>query len=285
MFSAAGSDTPPGFAAAWLGLLAYSMQIYFDFSAYSDMTLGLGRLFGIRLPMNFNSPYKATNIVDFWRRWHMTLSRFLRDYLYIPLGGNRKGPQRRYVNLMITRVLGGLWHGAGWNFAIWGALHGLYLLVHHAWRAWRQEKEPILSASLGRWIGRLVTFYSVLVAWVFFRAESLDAALKILSAMAACDGFSLAEAGFDLSEAVRWTLVFVLVVWIFPSSHEMLAAHQPTLEYQQGTAERSLAPTPGWLRRRLTWRPNIWWALLLAALFAWTILNLSRPSEFIYWQF
>ena len=122
--------------AAWIGTLAYTLQIYFDFSGYCDMALGLARLFGIRLPINFNSPYKATNIVDFWRRWHITLSRFLRDYLYIPLGGNRQGKARRYVNLLATMVLGGLWHGAAWTFVAWGALHGTYLIINHAWNAY-----------------------------------------------------------------------------------------------------------------------------------------------------
>src|SRR6516225_3390946 len=119
---------------AWLAILAYSLQIYFDFSGYSDMAIGLALMFGIRLPVNFRSPYKATSIIEFWRRWHITLSRFLRDYLYIPLGGNRFGVGRRYINLMLTMLLGGLWHGAGWTFLIWGGLHGLYLVVNHQWR-------------------------------------------------------------------------------------------------------------------------------------------------------
>src|SRR6188472_2448109 len=123
----------PSFDQAWLGALAYTFQLYFDFSGYSDMAIGISLMFGIFLPVNFNSPYKATSIVEFWRRWHMTLSHFLRDYLYIPLGGNRRGRVLRYVNLLITMVLGGLWHGAAWTFVIWGALHGAYLCVNHAW--------------------------------------------------------------------------------------------------------------------------------------------------------
>ena len=130
---------PPTFFEAWVGALAYTFQLYFDFSGYSDMAIGLARMFGIRFPMNFNSPYKAANIIDFWRRWHITLSRFLRDYLYIPLGGNRKGPSRRHVNLMATMLLGGLWHGAGWTFVIWGGLHGV--LPH---------REPLLADRPGK---------------------------------------------------------------------------------------------------------------------------------------
>ena len=140
-------------------MLAYTFQIYFDFSGYSDMAIGLGRMVGICLPLNFNSPYKATGIIDFWRRWHMTLSRFLRDYLYIPLGGNRMGPSRRYVNMITVMLLGGLWHGAGWNFVIWGGLHGVYLGVNHAWRSWRGDK--ISQGAWARGGSRLLTFLAV----------------------------------------------------------------------------------------------------------------------------
>jgi len=121
------------FFEAWGGALAYSFQLYFDFSGYSDMAIGIARMFGIRLPLNFNSPYKAISIIDFWRRWHLTLSRFFRDYVYIPLGGQRKGEIRRLVNLAITMLLGGLWHGAGWTFVFWGGLHGLFLVINHIW--------------------------------------------------------------------------------------------------------------------------------------------------------
>src|ERR1700744_2641303 len=134
---AGGGVTTPW---AWLAKLAYTMQIYFDFSGYSDMAVGLALLFGIRLPVNFRSPYKAASIIEFWRRWHVTLSRFLRDYLYIPLGGNRHGEGRRYLNLFLTMLLGGLWHGAGWNFLVWGGLHGIYLCVNHLWQVWRGGK-------------------------------------------------------------------------------------------------------------------------------------------------
>jgi len=131
---AAQPGSNPMFFEAWIGVLAYTLQLYFDFSGYSDMAIGLSRMFNIKLPLNFNSPYKAANISDFWRRWHMTLSKFLRDYLYVPLGGNRNGSARRYFNLMVTMLLGGLWHGAGWTFVFWGGLHGLYLVLNHAWR-------------------------------------------------------------------------------------------------------------------------------------------------------
>jgi hypothetical protein len=150
------------------------------------MAIGLSRLFGVTLPLNFHSPYRAVNIIEFWRRWHMTLSRFLRDYLYVPLGGNRKGPARRYLNLLITMVLGGLWHGAGWTFVLWGALHGAYLAINHGWQllCLRLGQNPQVSSIVGRACSILLTFVAVVVAWVVFRAPDLDAAVLMLKAMA-----------------------------------------------------------------------------------------------------
>src|SRR5579863_7143772 len=177
-------QAPPSFDQAWIGALAYTFQLYFDFSGYSDMAIGISLMFGIFLPLNFNSPYKAVNIIDFWRRWNMTLSQFLRDYLYIPLGGNRHGSLLRYVNLMITMLLGGLWHGAAWTFVIWGALHGLYLCANHAWINYGPPISPRLARPAGV-VAFLLTFLAVVVAWVFFRADSLVSALSVLSDMAA----------------------------------------------------------------------------------------------------
>ena len=289
VFGAAHAGMTPSFAEAWIGTLAYAMQIYFDFSGYSDMAIGLGRLFGIRLPLNFNSPYKAENIADFWRRWHMTLSRFLRDYLYIPLGGNRKGPRRRYVNLLVTMLLGGLWHGAGWTFVVWGGLHGLYLSLFHGWHDWRARtgRASATPSTGGVWAGRVVTFFVVLVAWVFFRADNFRSAMTILGSMAGAHGFSFRAEGINvnLAEATKMVVIFLGVVWFFPNSHEVLASHKPALEYAAEPPKVSLAPTPAWLGRWLTWRPNLLWALVLAALMVCGVLNLSRPTEFIYWQF
>uniref|UniRef100_Q07SL6 Probable alginate O-acetylase AlgI n=1 Tax=Rhodopseudomonas palustris (strain BisA53) TaxID=316055 RepID=Q07SL6_RHOP5 len=169
-------------ADAWAGALAYTGQIYYDFSGYTDMALGLSRMFNISLPLNFNSPYKAKSIIDFWRRWHMTLSRFLRDYLYISLGGNRRGSTRRYLNLFITMLLGGIWHGAGWTFLIWGALHGSYLIVNHAVRAIRRRFNWD-RRCLADHLAQPLTFLAVVVAWVFFRATDLESALRIVQAM------------------------------------------------------------------------------------------------------
>src|SRR5665213_682079 len=162
----------PSFDQAWIGALAYTFQLYFDFSGYSDMAIGISLMFGIFLPLNFNSPYKARNIIDFWRRWHMTLSQFLRDYLYIPLGGNRRGRVMRYANLMITMALGGLWHGAAWTFVIWGVLHGLYLSINHAWNSYGATIKGRYAAAANL-VAFILTFLSVVVAWVVFRADSV----------------------------------------------------------------------------------------------------------------
>ncbi len=173
----AGFDTVTtlNFFEAWATSLSYTFQLYFDFSGYTDMAIGISLMFNIKLPVNFNSPYKALNIQDFWRRWHMTLSRFLRDYIYIPLGGNKNGNFRTYVNLMATFVIGGFWHGAGWTFLFWGFLHGLALCIHRMWTK--------LGFKMWTWLAWFITFNFVNVAWIFFRAKEWDDAIKVLGGM------------------------------------------------------------------------------------------------------
>ncbi len=198
---------------AWLTSLAYSIQLYFDFSGYSDMAIGLGLLFNIDLPVNFNSPYKSANIQDFWRRWHITLSRFLRDYIYVPLGGNRGGEWLTGRNLMITFVLGGIWHGAGWTYAAWGFLHGLALVIHRGWSK--------LNLRMSQWLGIALTFFFVNLTWVFFRSPSWGDARNMLSAMA---GLAHSSPDFVLTTdyffAPLW-LVSVALLFM-PNSTEML---------------------------------------------------------------
>jgi D-alanyl-lipoteichoic acid acyltransferase DltB (MBOAT superfamily) len=160
---------------AWITSLSYTFQLYFDFSGYTDMAIGVALLFNIKLPMNFFSPYKAKNIQDFWKRWHITLSRFLKDYIYIPLGGNRKTSIRTYTNLFTTFVLGGIWHGAGWTFVFWGILHGLALVVHRLWKKLGFKMNVVLA-----WF---ITFNFINIAWVFFRAVNFESAIKVLKGM------------------------------------------------------------------------------------------------------
>ncbi|MGL5049955.1 MAG: MBOAT family O-acyltransferase, partial [Fusobacteriaceae bacterium] len=176
-FADAGFDKMASltFIEGWLTSISYTMQLYFDFSGYCDMAMGIALMFNIILPLNFNSPYKSTNIQDFWKRWHMTLGRFLTNYLYIPIGGNRGGELKTLRNLLIVFLVSGIWHGAGWNFIIWGALHGLAILIHRTWK----NKGYKMSALLG-WA---LTLFSVNIFWVFFRAKDLAGAAKVLKAM------------------------------------------------------------------------------------------------------
>jgi D-alanyl-lipoteichoic acid acyltransferase DltB (MBOAT superfamily) len=195
---------PIDFYAGWIGALAYAFQIYFDFSGYCDMAIGLALMFGIVLPVNFNSPYKSASIIDFWRTWHITLSRFLRDYLYIPLGGNRRGSLRRYANLLVVMLVGGLWHGAAWTFVLWGAIHGAYLAVNHLWRA--------AGLRLPRALAWPLTFLAVTVAWVPFRSEGWPSALRMWRAMAGLDGFQLPYLIARLLHATRPELSYTSTV-------------------------------------------------------------------------
>ena len=170
---------------AWATSLSYTFQLYFDFSGYTDMAIGISLMFNIKLPINFNSPYKALNIQDFWRRWHMTLSRFLRDYIYIPLGGNKKGSFRTYSNLLATFVIGGFWHGAGWTFLFWGFLHGMALIIHRLWSN--------LGFKMWTWLAWFITFNFVNIAWVFFRAREWEDSVKVLGGMFGLGGVVLAN--------------------------------------------------------------------------------------------
>jgi alginate O-acetyltransferase complex protein AlgI len=306
VFNAASAGVSPTFFEAWAGALAYTFQLYFDFSGYSDMAIGLARMMGIRFPMNFNSPYKATNIIDFWRRWHITLSRFLRDYLYIPLGGNRKGPVRRHVNLLTTMLLGGLWHGAGWTFVIWGGLHGVYLIVNHAWQGLRGMLGFTGASPVGRAAARALTFVAVVVAWVFFRAQSFAAASTILNSMFLGNGLSLPAsvarrlgASHTLASlvqlkpdglfpnglieggtALRWIAVIALVAWFAPNTQELLARYRPALGFPAPDAR-------GERYRWLEWRPSYAWSIVLGLIAAAAIMNLwiGDNAEFIYFQF
>jgi len=199
VFALAGDGGAPTLLEAWTGALAYSLQLYFDFSGYSDMALGLGCMLGVRLPINFASPYRAGSIIEFWRRWHISLSNFLRDYLYVPLGGSRRGRSRTMINLMIVMVLGGLWHGAGWTFVAWGALHGAYLLVNHQWRHWRNlSDEQLRLLSFRRfqaWPALVLyhglTLLAIVIAWVLFRASTLAEAQRMLAGMFGFNGVAL----------------------------------------------------------------------------------------------
>jgi alginate O-acetyltransferase complex protein AlgI len=245
---------------AWLAAFSYGWQIYFDFSGYSDMAIGLSRLFGVNLPLNFDSPYQSRSIIDFWRRWHMTLSRFLRDYLYFPLGGNRSGPVRRYVNLMVTMVLGGLWHGAGWHFALWGALHGAYLMVNHGWRALVEalglKGVPPGIGRVGSLLAWAITLLATIVAFVTFRANSLQTTKHVLGGM-----IGLYGTGEASTQALLLCLALGLIALLAPNSQRITAYLDAQLSEREWPA----------------------WPVALVSLAA--ILSLWRPTQFLYFQF
>jgi len=256
----------PSFDQAWIGALAYTFQLYFDFSGYSDMAIGISLMFGIFLPLNFNSPYKATSIIDFWRRWHMTLSQFLRDYLYIPLGGNRHGASLRYVNLMITMVLGGFWHGAAWTFAAWGTLHGVYLCINHAWNHCGPTVAPRFAAAAS-FAALSLTFASVVVAWVFFRADSMAAALTILSKMA--NPTQILFGRGEMADSL-FIAIYAAIAWFAPNT-------QTVMRYDH--TNRTVGGTPG----AADTRPLFLYAT--AAVLVFGILGIQQHSEFIYFRF
>ena len=301
VFNAAARGIWPSTLEAWLGSFAYSFQLYFDFSGYTDMAIGLGLMLGLTLPENFASPYRATGIVDFWRRWHITLGAWLRDFLYIPLGGNRRGRLRQYANLFLTMLIGGAWHGAGWTFIIWGALHGAMLSVNHFFRACSRgtPAERLLAAAPGRLFCVALTFFCINLCWVVFRAPNLDTALTMYTALAGAgpevwpplmapdagaglEGFlarldpaapdSLMAAFLPnrfFSGWLPFALLAVcgLIVWGCPNSQEMVF----------GGKEGG--------RSRLRWRPSAAWAAGLAVLTFAALVLASRETVFLYFQF
>lgn len=242
---------------AWVGTLAYTAQLYFDFSAYSDMALGLAHMLGLVLPINFNSPYQSQSIIDFWRRWHMTLSGFLRDYLYVPLGGSRKGPIRRHLNLLITMALGGLWHGAGWTFVFWGLLHGLYLSVNHLWRAAGLRMHSSIAWPL--------TLLAVVLAWVPFRSATMERAIDLYRAML-LPGSSGVPSLVDGRSLLVLAAALGVALWC-PNAVSLARSS-------------SIGP---WLAAR-RWRPALT-GIAIATLLAASILKLGSASEFLYFNF
>jgi alginate O-acetyltransferase complex protein AlgI len=276
VFSMADSGHTLLFLDAWIGTIAYTLQIYFDFSGYSDMAIGLGRMFGIVLPLNFNSPYKSVSIADFWRRWHMTLSRFLRDYLYIGLGGNRHGKFRRYLNLLLTMLIGGFWHGAGWNFLLWGGLHGMMLVIH------RLHEEYIKRYfSIPKALAVALTLFCVMMAWVPFRAATLDGAWNMLSAM-----FGAREIGMHTSiivkkDALPWILLLGWIALFSPNTQQIHRLFEPYKDMfnKAPYANRSM------LASRFLWSASKLWLVTDIALVLIILYQLSEITEFIYFQF
>lgn len=300
VFARAELGVPLTFLEAWAAAVTYGLQIYFDFSGYTDMAIGIARLFGLTLPENFNSPYKASNIIEFWRRWHMTLSRFFRDYLYIPLGGSREGAPRQAVNLFLTMLVVGLWHGAAWTFVVWGALHGLYLLMAHVWLhakrrfAWGAEGRT----AAPRWVATGTTFAAVTVAWVFFRSETFKGATVMLTAMFGQHGFALPRSyehylnmlggwgtmlrglgvrftdleAFFGAEQLVWLVPLLIMIWAMPNTREIVAGQ---VTGQVGE-DRRLTPR---------FAPGLAWGIYVGSLLVVALASMTRVSEFIYFRF
>ena len=243
---------------AWATSLSYTFQLYFDFSGYTDMAIGIALLFNIKLPINFNSPYKALNIQDFWRRWHMTLSRFLRDYIFIPLGGSRKSNYRTYTNLMITFLLGGFWHGAGWTFIFWGFLHGLALSIHKLWQTF--------GFKIWTWLAWLITFNFVNIAWIFFRAKEWDDAIKVLGSMF----------GFTNAKILEFSKVKYLFSSIGESSYTLpmiIVGFIIVLKFKNSIEYKNIFNT------------NLIYIIITTLLFLVAFGGINEFSEFLYFNF
>jgi alginate O-acetyltransferase complex protein AlgI len=304
VFEMADGGVPITLLPAWIGALGFSLQIYFDFSGYTDIALGLGTLYGIKLPINFFSPYKADSIIDFWRRWHISLSRFLKDYLYIPLGGNRR---RQFVNIGITMLLGGLWHGAAWTFIAWGGLHGIFLIINHTWRKLYRSNADF---GFGSW---LITASAVIFAWVPFRAETFQGSWDIWRGMLGFNGILLPESYYhwlpetplaqwflslqvgteqflresaynenlsyvnNFDYAKEFVLLLVVVLGL-PNTMQLFSRYSPFLS-QRGLLESTHTQSI------FLWKPNLAWGAITSIAACMVLYSLNDVSEFLYFNF
>ena len=306
LFAMADKGVPLTFFEAWLGCLCYTFQLYFDFSGYSDMAIGSSLMLGIRLPLNFHSPYKTVNIFEFWRRWHMTLSRFLREYIYKPLSQGRQKTWRLMVNLVITMILGGLWHGAGWNYLLWGGIHGFYLTVNHLWRNIRRAMGQDLrkSTTIGRFLGCALTFAAFTFSTALFRSQNLQGAEQMMTGMLTINGVALPlewksqfgsleplltslgisfqsmnsrieSSGFT-SDAFKWVLYLSALTWLTPNTQQIMSKYFPAISpYNNEKYPTSI----------YQWEPNFFWSTLTAILAVIGLVNITKVSEFLYYQF
>jgi alginate O-acetyltransferase complex protein AlgI len=288
--------------AAWIGVLAYCLQLYFDFSGYSDMALGLARMFSINFPLNFNSPFKSASIIEFWQRWHMTLSNYIMAYLYTPsqlwarswrqargLTVSRKdmgrpGPFISLIGLpmMFTLFIAGVWHGAGFQFIVYGLLHGFYLTTNHGWRLWRHKRgaQPStapLARGMTRGCSVLLTFLCVAVSFIFFRSSNVAQAMSILASMSGFRHPSLAHPAAGASIAMLQLLLGYAVVWALPNSQQILGKFKPSLQESAWAAPDS--------RNHIFWSPNAAWAAVVGGLLFFVLSQMQDPSTFLYFQF
>jgi len=292
IFFLAAHGYSPTLIEAWGAALCYTFQIYFDFSGYSDMAVGLARMFGIKLPINFASPYKAVSFIDFWRRWHITLSRFLRNYIYIPLGGNRHGKSRQVANILVTMLIGGFWHGASWMMIIWGMMHGALLAVNHIIRWLKFPKIPLQLV-------RALIFLTIVFTWVPFRSESLPAMTEIYQGMLGLNGLVIPDMlgwivdflipnlhyntgglNFNGNAVFFLILIAAAITWFFPNTYQWMQRTEPALPVKD-YPETNIEVKHG----EFAWRANPGHALIISLLFFLSLLKLTDVSEFIYFQF
>jgi len=309
IFDGASTGADISLFEAWIGLLSYTLQLYFDFSGYTDMAIGLARIVGVRLPVNFLSPYKAASVADFWRRWHISLSSFLRDYLYVPLGGDRNGRWRQKGNILITMLLGGIWHGAGWNFILWGLLQGLFLSINHYFSeavcfSRKQNKTNRLFIRLT--CCRTLTIFCIMIGWVLFRAETIDSALAIYKGLFFMNGISLPESIKQFSEQnfthflppfisfhgvspndfltnPKLALVVIPLLYGFiflaPNTTELMERYDGIGDdVKVDLLSRSA-------RFNVSFHPNSFWVLFIAVLFVLSLGHMTDAKEFVYFQF
>jgi alginate O-acetyltransferase complex protein AlgI len=284
---------------AWIAAVGFTLQIYFDFSGYTDMALGIARLFGVRLPPNFNSPLRASSIIDFWLRWHMTLTRFLTAYIYNPLAlwltrrratrglpgyaGQNKGPGAFIELLMfptlLTMLVSGIWHGAGYTFIVWGMLHGLFLTVNHAWRRWGAKlwRDKSRYERFMQPAGFIITFACVAASMVIFRSADLKTAVDVLQGLLGLHGIGLR--GIGLKNVALWIGAAAFVAFACPNTLQILSRYEPALGWKPSPHEGATDKT------RALWEPSLAWAVAVSMIVAIGILNLGGQSEFLYWQF
>lgn len=269
VFSNAGSVSS---LAAWIGTLAYTFQLYFDFSGYSEMAIGLGLMLNLKFPVNFNSPYTSASFIEFWRRWHMTLGLWVREYLYIPLGGNRRGEMRKYFNLFIAMLVVGIWHGAGWTFVFWGGIHGILLLLNHGWR--------YMGGNLPRVIAVPMTFLCCHLCWVFFRAESFSDACQLIRSMTDLFGMSLSVGALPLG----WTnMLNIIGMAPASSSFELSIYCIATMFVLMFVVQ--FVPNPYCMLERGYLRARKLLFIIIVLLLLFSLMGITKTGEFLYFQF
>ena len=266
------------FIEAWIGALGYTFQLYCDFSAYSEMAIGLGLMFNLHLPMNFNSPYQSNSIIDFWRRWHMTLGLWVKNYLYIPMGGNHHGELKKMRNLFVSMLIIGFWHGAGWTFIIWGGLHGIFLMINHQWRR-------LKAINIPSWFARIITFALVMLAWVFFRANTVSDAIAIIKSMADIYNVALPGGGFyenKLGFLAGFGISFIK--WPLQESLLNVVGGILLLWVILFTVPNTYSIANYILKEKTVWLNKFAWVVAIIFLMI-MIMMYKVQSEFLYFQF